>query len=649
MAARAVAGALVVVLALLSYSLAVPASGGADRDPVAFGDTFQLGLTSETVQETRERGLSVPRVQVFYSGYEYVVGYWGLEAFAAEHARTGHERQFGRAAAVYVTDYANANVSLTDGGDDYLRATRHTAFVPASDTHVVVGSDARLPSGPVAVPFGERDAAAAFADEHGGEVVPWQRARERLADSDRLSRERFERHVDERSAWANETVAAGRALRDRPTSVVVGEDEPTLAAAVDAAPPNTTVELPPGTYETDGLAVSKPVTIAGAGSDATTVRGDGNGSVVSVDADRVALVDLRVEGVGDVGSRRSELNESQLDVSWSENVELAYGRGDAAVKLFGANRSLVAGVHVETPASGVVAVDSRGSVVRDFSLNGTEDPQAGFMGVVAMYEPVVVEDSEFVGGRDGVYTHRADGVVVRDSAMREGRFGVHEMYTDDALVRNNTMRETKTGVIVMTRPTGNVVVGNDVRRSETGVSTAGSDSYFARNVVVDNDYGFAVLGLRSLLAGNTVVGNDVGLRGEASLPTNLVTRNDVVDNGRPVSSRLGSLRVWTVGDTGNYWGPLPGSADGRATYDRAFRATGSVDGSIHDAPGAYTLARSPATSLLRAVQGSVPGLRSTGIVDTAPLTDPARPGALAAARNDSAIAGPVAPAEVGAS
>ncbi|SEW17748.1 NosD domain-containing protein [Halobacterium jilantaiense] len=635
MAARALAGALVLVLALLSVSLAVPASGGADREPVAFEDTFDLGLTGTTVQAVRERGLSVPRVQAFYSGYEYVVGYWGLTAFASEHARTGHDRQFGRTVAVYVTDFAGANVSLTDDG--YLRATRHVAFAPADDTHVVVGSEARVPhGGAVAVPFSGRAAAAAFADEYGGEVVSWRDATDRLADSDRLSQDRFERRVDARSAWANDTVADARALRDRPTSIVVGEDAPTLAAALDAAPPNTTVELPPGTYDTDGVTVSKPVTVAGAGDDATTVRGDGNGSVVDVDADRVGLVDLRVEGVGDVGSRRSQLNESELDVSWSENVELAYGRGDAAVRLFGANESLVAGVRVETPSSGVIAVDSRATVVRDLDLNGTDTPEDGFMGVVAMYEPVVVEDSAFVGGRDGVYTHRADGVVVRDNRMREGRFGVHEMYTDGALVRNNTVRDANAGVIVMTRPTGNLVVGNDVRRSETGVSTAGSDSYFARNVVVDNGYGVAVLGLRSLLAENTVVGNDVGLRGEASLPTNLVTRNDVVDNGRPVSSRLGSLRVWTVGDTGNYWGALPGSADA-ATYDRPFRATGGVDGHIHDAPGAYTLARSPATSLLRAVQGSVPGLRSTGIVDTAPLTEPARPGVLAAARNTSEV------------
>lgn len=635
MAARALAGALLVVLALLSASLAVPASGGADRDPVAFEDTFDLGLTGTTVQAVRERGLSVPRVQAFYSGYEYVVGYWGLTAFASEHARTGHDRQFGHAVAVYVTDFAGANVSLTDDG--YLQATRHVAFVPADDTHVVVGSDARVPDGgAVAVPFSERSAAAAFADEYGGEVVPWRDATDRLADDDRLSRDRFERRVDARSAWANDTVADAGALRDRPTSVVVGEDAPTLAAALDAAPPNTTVELPPGTYDTDGVTVSKPVTVAGAGADATTVRGDGNGSVVDVDADRVGLVDLRIDGVGDVGSRRSQLNASELDVSWSENVELAYGRGDAAVRLFGANESLVADVRVETPSSGVIAVDSRATVVRGLDLNGTETPSDGFMGVVAMYEPVVVENSTFAGGRDGVYTHRADGVVVRNNRMREGRFGVHEMYTDDALVRNNTVRDANAGVIVMTRPTGNLVVGNDVRRSETGVSTAGSDSYFARNVVADNGYGVAVLGLRSLLAENTVVGNDVGLRGEASLPTNLVTRNDVVDNGRPVMSRLGSLRVWTVGDTGNYWGPLPGSADA-GTYDRTFRATGGVDGHIHDAPGAYTLARSPATSLLRAVQGSVPGLRSTGIVDTAPLTAPERPGTLAAARNASEV------------
>lgn len=636
MAGREATAAVAVALVLLSYSLAVPVSGG-DRDPAPFDETFELGLTSTTLQEVEERGLSVPRVEAFYSGYEYVVGYNTVRAYVTEQARTGHVRQFGRPVALFVSDYADANVSLTPEG--YLRATKYVGFVPAEDAVVVVGSRARLPSGRVAVPFGDRESAAAFADEYGGRVVPWRTVTEHVRPSQRLARERFASAVANRSAWANDTVAAARALRDRPTSVVVGEDEPTLAAAVAAAPPNTTVELPPGTYHTPGVTVDKPVTIDGAGPQ-TRVVGDGNGTVLYVDSPRVALTDFAVSGVGDVGSRRSQLVESRRNVSWSENVELAYGRGDAAVKLFGANGSLVSGLRVDTPTSGVIAVGSPGAVVRDVAVNGTEDPLDGFMGVVAMYDPVVVEDSRFVGGRDGVYTHRADGTVVRDSAFRDGRFGVHLMYTSGTLVRNNTARNENVGVIVMTRPAANLVVGNDVRRSEVGVSTAGTESYYANNVLANNGNGIDVLGYRSLVTHNTIVGNGVGIRADAPLPTNLVTANDVVGNGEPVSSGLGPLRVWTVGDAGNYWGAVPGQdRDGDGFYDRAYRPTGPIDAHVRDAAGAYTLASSPAVSLVRQVQSTVPGLRSTGVVDVAPRVAPVRPGVLASVRGNATEVG----------
>ena len=635
MLGRTLVVGLVVVLVVLSFALAVPV-GSEDLDPAPFEDTFGLGLTGATVREADERGLSIPRVEAYYSGYEYVVGFNGIEAFVAEQGRTGNQRQFGRPVAVFVSDFADANVSLTD--EDYLTATRYVRFEPASETVVVVDSRARLPSGPVAVPFSERDAADSFTDEYGGRVVPWAEVADHVDPAQPLTRDRFQSAVETRSAWADDAVATRRALRDRPTSVVVGEDAPTIAAAIDAAAPNTTVAVPPGTYRTDGLTVDKPLTIEGAGP-ATRIRGDGNGTVVNLTASRVALTDVHIDGVGDVGSRRTTLNQSELaNVPWSENIELAYGRGDAAVKLLDANHSLVEGVHVQTPSSGFVVLDSYGSAVRDVRVNVTADAEDGFMGLVAMYDPIVVEESRFEGGRDGVYTHRADGIVVRDSAFRDGRFGVHEMYTSRSLVRNNTMRDEQAGVIVMTRPTGNLVVGNDVRSSGAGISTAGSDSYYAENVLADNGNGMDVLGFQSLVERNTIVANDVGIRTGSGVPTNLVTRNDVVDNAQTVESSLGPLRVWTVDGEGNYWGAMPGR--GADQYDRSFRVTGPVDAHLHDAPGAWTLAESPAVHLVRSVQDTVPGLRSTGVVDTAPRVRPARPDVLDAVRiatNDTAV------------
>ncbi|WP_336036727.1 NosD domain-containing protein [Halobacterium yunchengense] len=621
-----------VVLVVLSLSLAVPVDAGGGADPVAFGDTLRLGLTGETVREAEQHDLSIPRVQVYYSGYEYVVGFNGVESFVAEQARTGNERQFGRPVAVFVSDYAGTNVSLTEDG--YLTATRHVGFERAGETYVVVDSRARLPSGPVAVPFGERDAAADFADEYGGSVVPWRDVGDRV-DADRsLDASTFRAAVDNRSEWADDAVASTSDLADRPTSVVVGEDEPTLEAALEAAPPNTTVEVPPGTYRTDGLVVNESVTVAGTGPE-TRIVGDENGTVVHAAASRVALTDLTVAGVGDVGSRRGEMNASQLsDVGWSENVELAYGRGDAGVRLVDAPGSLVSDVRVESPSSGVVVLNSSGSALRGLDVNVTRGMEEGYMGVVAMYDPIVVEDSSFEGGRDGVYTHRADGVVVRENEFADVRFGVHQMYTSESLVRANAVRDARTGVVVMTRPTGNLVVDNDVRESGVGISTAGSHSYFAGNVLADNARGLDVLSAQSLYTHNTVVDNGVGIRGGTGLATNLVTANDVVDNDRAATAELGSLRVWTVGDEGNYWGPVPGfDEDGDGHSERAFRPTGPVDSRVDTVPGAWTLAQSPSVEVVRRVESTVPGLRAAGVVDTAPRARPARPEALAAVRD----------------
>ncbi|GAB7093960.1 hypothetical protein JCM30237_11120 [Halolamina litorea] len=622
----------VVVMLGLSATLVVPVGAAGDVDPVPFDDTFTLGLTDETIRKVDQRGLSVPRVEMYYSAYEYVVGFYSIGSYVAEQGRTGHERRFGKPVAAFVSDYAGVNASLTTEG--YLTADGTVEFVPAEETVVVVGSRARLPSGPVAVPFSNRDAAASFVDDYGGEIVPWAAVEEAVPAREPASASTLQSAVENRSSWANRTVAAVTDRDERPTSVVVGEDEATLDEAVAAAPPNTTVELPPGTYHTDGLTVNKSLTIAGAGN-ATTISGNGNGTVLTLAGSGTTVTDLRIDGVGDVGSRRSMLNASQLaGLGWSKNVELAYGRGDAAIRLIGADRSLIENVSIETPASGIVVLDSGGTVVRSSTVAVAPGDQGGFMGLVAMYDAIVVEDSRFSGGRDGVYTHRADGIVVRDNVFGDSRFGIHAMYTSDSLLSNNTARDTNAGIFMMTRPSGNLVVGNDVRDSRVGISTSGTRSYFAGNVLADNGNGFNVYSSQSLYTHNTIVGNNVGLRAGDALATNLVTTNDIVENEQGATARVGPLRVWTVGDRGNYWGPVPGTdTDGDGHYDRAFRPTGPVDAHVQSTPGAWTLARSPAVDLVRTVQETVPGLRATGVVDLTPRTTPARPDVLADLRD----------------
>ncbi|WP_424019135.1 NosD domain-containing protein [Halorientalis pallida] len=612
------------VVLVTATGFTVDPHGEREVEPVSFDSTLTMGMTGVDVEEAQERNLSIPRAEVFFSQYEYVVGYYGIEAVATHLRGPRTTEQFGEPVGVLVTDYAGTDPSLNENGFLIERNSLGGGWVSAREASFVVDSRARTPGGPAIVPFGDRGAARSFADRYGGQVVDWAGVQSRTAERTPPETQ-MDRITANRSRWADRRVDTTARLRDRPVSVVVGEDAPTLAAAVDQAPANTTVRLPPGTYD-GNVTVDKPLTLVGAGPE-THVRGDREGTVLSVTAERVAVTDLRISGVGSTGAR------SFGDASggeWDQFVRLAYGRGDSAIRFVDGTGSLVANVHIETRANGVLVRGGRGLVVRDSRVEGPPEWEDGFMGVLAMFDPVVVQNVTFEGGRDGVYTHRANGIVVRDSRMTGLRFGVHEMYTSGALIRNNTVRQASTGVIVMTRPRGNVLRGNDVRASEAGLIVAGSASFVAENVVANNEVGLGMAAARSYVAHNVVVDNGIGIRADLLLPSLTVTGNDVVGNDQQAEADMGPVRIWTADGRGNYWGRLPGTdADGDGTLDESYRPTGAVDAALLTAEGSLALRESPAVTLLRSVRDRLPGLRSSGVVDTAPLTEPARPDTLA--------------------
>jgi nitrous oxidase accessory protein NosD len=631
-------GAVAFAVVLLSAGSFLVGPSTGTLDPVAFEDTLAMGMTGVDVSAATERGYALPRAQVFYGQYQYVVGYYGVDALAT-HVESGDaRRQFGDPLAVFVTDYSGTDPFVTDGGYLDLGNDIQRGWVRARDARFVVGSDARTPAGPTVVPFSARDDAAAFADEYGGTVHDWSGLLDSVGESQSLAPESFGAAVENQSAWADDRVAGARTLRSRPISVVVGEDEPTVAAAVEAAPPNTTVLVPPGRYETN-LTIEKPLTLRGTApgpvldgdGNGTVLDGDGNGTVVTVRSDRVAVTSLSITGVGPVDAMSPGAGNASR---YADVTMRVYGRSDAGLLVAAANDSLVADVHVDTGATGVMLQYSDRTVVRNVTVRGADEPRDGSMGVITLYSRAVVEESTIRGGRDGVYLHRSDGTVVRDIDVADMRYGVHEMYTSNLLVRNNTIGRTTTGIILMTRPANNKLVGNHATDSGQGIYAIGDASYLAGNVVAGNDLGLTVGTSRSVVVHNTVVDNDVGMRVGTLLPTNHVVANDVVANDRMVTARSGPVHVWTVGGAGNYWGSVPGlDRDSDGAVDRAFRPANGVDVTASRATGGPTLARSPALSLLQQVAASVPGLRDVGVIDTAPRTDPARPERLAEVRN----------------
>ncbi|MFB6179713.1 MAG: NosD domain-containing protein [Halorientalis sp.] len=614
--------ALLAVLVIVASGFAVTPSVDQQVSPVSFEKTLTLGMTGVDVLEAQSAGYSIPRAEVFYSQYQYVIGYYGVDAAAAQIDARETGRQFGRPLSILVTDYTDAAPTLTSEGYLVTNNSIGIDWVSARKASFVVDSRARTPGGPAVVPFGTQSAAESFARRYNGTVVDWDTVRTRYSHQRDGAAHQRDRIVQNRSAWADHQVNRTATLDDRPVSVVVGKDAPTLRAAIQQAAPNSTVKLPAGTYHVN-LSVDKPVTISGVGN-ATHLVGPGTGTVLRLKANRSAVTDLRISGVGPNGSR----SLANVSDDWDARIRVAYGSGDAAIRFDNATGSLVRNVAIHTPATGIIIRHGRGTVVRNCSIRGSDKWINGFMGVLPMYDPVVVQNTTIHGGRDGVYTHRANGLVVRHNRMVDMRYGVHEMYTSGSLIEHNTARQTQAGVIVMTRPRGNVLLGNDVRDSDIGLLLSGSASFMADNVVVDNRMGLSIGADRSLVTGNVVVRNGLGIRADTLLPSNTVVGNDIVDNGVQARANRGPVRLWT-GDRGNYWGDLPGrDRNGDGTLDAAYHPSGSVDGPLLTADGMLTLRDSPAVGMIRSVQDAVPGLRESGIVDSAPLARPVHPQAL---------------------
>ncbi len=614
MSRRIAVAILCCLFALVGAASFLVDPGASGPEPAEFDRTVSMGLTLEERQALGP-GILIPRAQVAYSQYPYVVGYRGigLAAAAVEDPFVG--RQFGYVQSAYV-EIAPPDVSLGDQGYPVGRATDE--WIPPSDAWFVVGA-ARLPSGPTTLPFGDREAAETFRAEHGGEIVRWE-ARERFETPDAdgsTARDRVDRQQDD----ADRTVTAARRLLDRPVETVVGEDAPTLSAALDDAEANTTVRLPPGTYDGD-IVIDRPVTVRG--EDATIV-GDGNGTVLTVTADDVALAGISFEGVGD--SIRTEDPDTDANHDeWDRSTEEAYGYADAAVTAEGGDRLLVTDVNIETPASGIILRDVERGVIDDVRVDGIDTWIDGFMGVTAIRSPAVVQRSAFTGGRDAVYTHRADGITVRENHFVDGRFGTHLMYTSDALVADNCATgQALSGVVIMTSPSGVAIANNTITDTEQGISTSGSNAYIGENTVVGTEQGIRTSATNSLYADNTVVANTVGFRASAVFPTSVVVNNDVADNDRHVRATSGPLRVWSRDDRGNYW-------EGAAGLERPYSPTDPIDGRLHRSDPARTLADAPVIRGLRTLRGSAPGTRSESVVDAAPRDTPANPTRLEAAR-----------------
>lgn len=584
-------------------------AGGHTPEAVDYDDVVEMGAADSEIQRAQHADLYLPRAQVFYSQYRYVVGYTGLDSMVLELKTGRHERSWGRPLHAYVTDFAGTDPRPVEGG---FEANGTPSWRDADEVVYVV-------DGSRVLPLSSESEAEGYAERHGGEVVDI----EQLIELDFPLPEVYDEAdeaLESRRETGDERVDAVETYLEREVEVEV-EPNGSIQRAVDGAEPNSTVVVHEGVYR-EQVEVDRPVTLEAEGD--VVLDGGGEGTPLKLTANASAVSGFSVRGVGDElrGARSADgAHEAEADVDgddggWDRTIEEAYGSSDAGVRVE-ARDVLLDDVDVESPSTGVLLLDADDTVIRGFEFEGADDWGDGFMGVSALRSSVVVDNSSFEGGRDSVYLHDADEAVVRDSEMRDSRFGVHVMYSSGALVDSNEVRDTQYGgLVLMTRPSDNYVVANDVRRTPDALITAGARSYFADNVLVNNRRGINMGTRDSVYARNVVAHNEMGARASSIVPSNHVVENDFVENDVQVTASRGAMRIWSA-DRGNYWSDAPPEAT-------SYRPTAPVDSRVTSVDGAVSLHRSPALRATRSLEARVPGMKNRGVLDLEPLDDPVR-------------------------
>ncbi len=377
-----------------------------------------------------------------------------------------------------------------------------------------------------------------------------------------------------------------------------------LVKAIETAKAGDILRLGPGIYF-GPLVITKALAIEG--SKGTTIKGNGNGSVITIKAS-----DVRLRGLTIIGSGSSN---NTLDSA----VKLPKGWRGARIEGNTMLGNLV-GVDVHGASDALVA---RNVIVgrRDQRMNDRGN------GIYVWNAPgLIVEGNDIRYGRDGIFVNSSNQDIFRNNRFRDLRFAVHYMYTHNSVVSGNISIGNHLGFAVMF--SDNVKVTNNVSLNDRDYGIMlnyTNNSQITGNLVRDTkDRGIFVYNAqKNQITGNRLERCGIGIHFTAGSEHNDVSGNAFVGN-RVQVKYVGSKWVdWSTNGRGNYWSNFAAyDLDGDGIAEGVFRPNDAVDRVLWTQPAARLLLGSPAVQLVRWSQSAFPALLPGGVVDRHPLMRP---------------------------
>lgn len=374
-----------------------------------------------------------------------------------------------------------------------------------------------------------------------------------------------------------------------------------LAASIAAASPGDTLLLAPGRH--DGpIVLEKSLTLQGNGDAA--IVGDGEGSVVTVDAPDSAILNLVIEGSGrsgaglDAGVRLTErARRTRVEGNILRNNFIG-------VDVHGAEDAIVSANEINGLA--IARMNDRGNGVYVWNARGA-----------------VIENNRIIAGKDGVFLSSSRENVIRGNRMEKLRFAIHYMYTLDSRIIENVSVGNHLGFALMfssgLEVRGNQSIGDRDRgillNFVNGSTVAGNSVRGGAEKCL-----FMYNANKDRLEENRFEGCDIGVHFTAGSANEEITGNAFVNNRTQVKYVGSTIREWSRNGAGNYWSDNAAyDVNGDGVADAPYRPNDAIDKIVWTQPAARFLLGSPAVQIIRWAQSAFPALLPGGVVDSAPL------------------------------
>ena len=402
-----------------------------------------------------------------------------------------------------------------------------------------------------------------------------------------------------------------------PSSFILHPSSFDLQAALDAAQPGDTIQVPPGLYQ-GNFVIAKSITLEGV--DWPVLDADNHGTVITIN--NTPDVTIRGLVIRNTGTR--------LD------------KEDAGISAYQSPRLWVENNRLESTLFGIKVKDSESSRIINNIIGAKEE-----LDVAARGDSVLIwysQNSQLIGnqvshGRDVVLWYN-NGAIIRDNIITGNRYGLHFMYCDDNLVENNRLEGNSVGAFLMYGR--RLILRHNIFANNHGPSGYGiglkdldgieaSDNLFSGNRVgMYFDNSPWSLDVSQHFTRNAFTYNDIGLLFAPSVKRNYFSQNSFIDNAEQVGLTTSGVfegNGFTVDGQGNFWSDYTGyDTTGDNLGDLPYVSKSLFENMMDKKPELRLFQLSPAQQAIDLAARAFPIFQPLPkFSDTAPLLEPIMP------------------------